>query len=98
MESQCTDIDDVLRQINLRLRKLEKSDSEKNEEIGRLNRIIGQKDVEIHILKTELSSARKELAEANDRIKELKKDSDEDAGPSGTSGKPEKNVRSCHRS
>ncbi len=91
MESQCTDIDDVLRQINLRLRKLEKSDSEKNEEIGRLNRIIGQKDVEIHILKTELSSARKELAEANDRIKELEKDSDEDAGPSGTSGKPEKN-------
>ncbi len=50
MESQCTDIDDVLRQINLLLRKLEKSDSEKNEEIGRLNGIIGQKDVEIHIL------------------------------------------------
>ena len=29
----CTDIDDVLREINQRLRKLEKSNSEKNEEI-----------------------------------------------------------------
>ena len=33
--SDCTDIDVVLRQINQRLRKLEKSDSEKTEEIGR---------------------------------------------------------------
>ena len=33
-------IDVVLRQINQRLRKLEKSDSEKTEEIGRLNRVI----------------------------------------------------------
>ena len=39
MARPCTDIDDVLREINQRLRKLEKSDSEKNEEIGRLNRI-----------------------------------------------------------
>ena len=38
MARDCTDIDVVLRQINQRLRKLEKSDSEKNEEIGRLNR------------------------------------------------------------
>ena len=35
MASDCTDIDVVLRQINQRLRKLEKSDSEKTEEIGR---------------------------------------------------------------
>ncbi len=54
MGRPCTDIDDVLRLINQRLRKLEKSDSEKNEEIGRLNRIIGQKDVEIHDLKWNL--------------------------------------------
>ena len=47
MARDCTDIDVVLRQINQRLRKLEKSDSEKNEEIGRLNRVINQKDVEI---------------------------------------------------
>ena len=51
MASDCTDIDVVLRQINQRLRKLEKSDSEKTEEIGRLNRVINQKDVEIHNLK-----------------------------------------------
>ena len=37
MARDCTDIDVVLRQINQRLRKLEKSDSEKTEEIGRLN-------------------------------------------------------------
>ena len=42
MAKQYTDTDEVLRMINLRLRKLEKSDSEKTEEIGRLNRIIGQ--------------------------------------------------------
>ena len=56
MASDCTDIDVVLRQINQRLRKLEMSDSEKTEEIGRLNRVINQKDVEIHNLKTELAS------------------------------------------
>ena len=33
MAKDCTYIDVVLRQINQRLRKLEKSDSEKNEEI-----------------------------------------------------------------
>ena len=64
MENDCTDIDVVLRQINQRLRKLEKSDSEKTEEIGRLNRVINQKNVEIHNLKTE-------LAVAKERIKEL---------------------------
>ena len=48
MARQCTDIDEVLRSINQRLRKLEKSDSEKIEEIGRLNRVICQKDKEIH--------------------------------------------------
>ena len=69
MARECTDIDDVLRQINSRLRKLEKSDSEKNEEIGRLNRIIGKKDVEIHNLKVE-------LAEAKSRIKELEEELD----------------------
>ncbi len=61
MASDCTDIDVVLRQINQRLRKLEKSDSEKTEEIGRLNRVINQKDVEIHNLKTELASKRQNL-------------------------------------
>lgn len=58
MASDCTDIDVVLRQINQRPRKLEKSDSEKTEEIGRLNRVINQKDVEIHNLKTELAVAK----------------------------------------
>ena len=84
MAKQCTDIDDVLRQINQRLRKLEKSDSEKNEEIGRLNRTINRKDMEIHILKKELATTKKELADAKVRIKELE-------GDSGESGKPEKN-------
>ena len=46
MARQCTDIDEILRSINQRLRKLEKSDSEKTEEIGRLNRVICQKDKE----------------------------------------------------
>ena len=77
--------------INQRLRKLEKSDSEKNEEIGRLNRVIGRKDVEIHNLKKELASTRTELADANARIKELESDSDEEDDSSGSSGKPEKN-------
>ena len=84
MGRQCTDMDDVLRLINQRLRKLEKSDSEKNEEIGRLNRIINQKDVEIHDLKMELATTKAKLSEAEARIKELEADE-------GTSGKPEKN-------
>ena len=80
----CTDIEDVLRQINQRLRKLEKSDSEKNEEIGRLNRIIGQKDVEIHSLKMM-------LATAEARVEELEKEHGVGDDMHGSSGKPEKN-------
>ena len=91
MARDCTDIDDVLHQINQRLRKLEKSDSEKNEEIGRLNRIIGQKDVEIHSLKVELASAKSELADAKERIKELSGGNGDDDDTPGSSGKPEKN-------
>ena len=64
MASDCTDIDVVLRQINLRLRKLEKSDSEKTEEIGRLNRVINQRTWKYIILKTELASTKAELAVA----------------------------------
>ena len=71
MAKQYTDTDEVLRMINLRLRKLEKSDSEKTEEIGRLNRIIGQKDKEIHSLKMNLASTRSELADAKAHIEEL---------------------------
>ena len=81
MANDCTDIDIVLRQITQRLRKLEKSDSEKTEEIGRLNRVINQKNVEIHNLKTE-------LAVAKERIKELEEAADD---TSSTPGKPEKN-------
>lgn len=91
MARQCTDIDEILRLINLRLRKLEKSDSEKTEEIGRLNRVIGQKDVEIHNLKVQLSSTKSELANAKARIKELEDKSDEEDGSSISSRKPEKN-------
>ena len=71
MARDCTDIDVVLRQINQRLRKLEKSDSEKTEEIGRLNRVINHKDVEIHNLKSELASTKSKLAVAKERIREL---------------------------
>lgn len=71
MARQCTDIDEILRSINHRLRKLEKSDSEKTEEIGRLNRVICQKDKEIHNLKVELASSKSDLADAKTRIKEL---------------------------
>ena len=78
MAKKCTDIEDVLRLINQRLRKLEKSDSEKNEEIGRLNRVIGRKDVEIHNLKMELASTKSELADAKSRVKELEDDSDDE--------------------
>lgn len=74
MARQCTDIDEVLRSINLCLRKLEKSDSEKTEEIGRLNRIICQKDKEIHNLKMELASSKSDLADAKNHIKELEGD------------------------
>ena len=91
MAKDCTDIDDVLHQINQRLRKLEKSDSEKNEEIGRLNRIIGQKDVEIHSLKVELASTKSELADAKERIKELDGVTGDDDDTPGPSGRPEKN-------
>ena len=70
MARQCTDIDEILRSINQRLRKLEKSDSEKTEEIGRLNRVICQKDKEIHNLKVELASSKSDLADAKTRIKE----------------------------
>ena len=67
----CTDIDDVLHQINQCLRKLEKPNSEMTDEIGRLNRIIVQKDVEIHSMKVELASTKSELAAAKERIREL---------------------------
>ena len=94
MAKQFTD----LRMINLRLRKLEKSDSEKTEEIGRLNRIIGQKDKEIHSLKMDLASTRSELADAKAHIEELEENAgehqssdDDENNSSGTSGKPEKN-------
>lgn len=87
MANDCTDIDVVLRQINQRLRKLEKSDSEKTEEIGRLNRVINRKDMEIHNLKTELASTKAELAVAKKRIKELEGTDDDTSTP----GKPEKN-------
>ena len=87
MANDCTDIDVVLRQINQRLRKLEKSDSEKTEEIGRLNRVINRKDMEIHNLKTELASTKAELAVAEKRIKELEGTDDDTSTP----GKPEKN-------
>ena len=89
MARECTDIDDVLRQINSRLRKLEKSDSEKNEEIGRLNRIIGKKDVEIHSLKVELAEAKSRIKEQED---ELDKYRGEGSGTHGSPGKPEKNT------
>ena len=90
MAKQCTDMDDALRLINQRLRKLEKSDSEKTEEIGRLNRIINRKDKEIHSLKAELATTRKELSEAKARITELEGDDGEDGSSYGP-GKPEKN-------
>ena len=91
MAKKCTDIEDVLRLINQRLRKLEKSDSEKNEEIGRLNRVIGRKDVEIHNLKMELASTKSELADAKSRVKELEDDNDDEDDSSNAPGKPEKN-------
>ena len=91
MARQCTDIDEVLRSINQRLRKLEKSDSEKTEEIGRLNRVICQKDKEIHKLKLELTSTKSDLADAKTRIKELEDENDEKDDSAGSSGKPEKN-------
>ena len=91
MARQCTDIDEVLRSINQRLRKLEKSDSEKTEEIGRLNRIICQKDKKIHKLKMELTSTKSDLADAKTRIKELEDENDENDDSTGSSGKPEKN-------
>ena len=90
MAKQCTDMDDALRLINQRLRKLEKSDSEKTEEIGRLNRIINRKDKEIHSLKAELATTKKELSEAKARITELEGDDGEDGSSYGP-GKPEKN-------
>lgn len=91
MARQCTDIDEVLRSINQRLRKLEKSDSEKTEEIGRLIRVICQKDKEIHKLKLELTSTKSDLADAKTRIKELEDENDEKDDSAGSSGKPEKN-------
>ncbi len=91
MAKQFTDTEEVLRMINQRLRKLEKSDSEKTEEIGRLNRIVNQKDKEIHSLKVELASTKKELSDTKARIKELEGGDDGEDGSSGGSGKPEKN-------
>ena len=89
MASDCTDIDVVLRQINQRLRKLEKSDSEKTEEIGRLNRVINQKNVEIHNLKTE-------LAVAKERIKELEEAADDTSSAPGKPRKTAATVVSLH--
>lgn len=92
MARQCTDIDEILRSINQRLRKLEKSDSEKTEEIGRLNRVICQKDKEIHNLKVELASSKSDLADAKTRIKELEgEEPAEEDDSSSSSEKPKKN-------
>ena len=92
MARQCTDIDEILRSINQRLRKLEKSDSEKTEEIGRLKRVICQKDKEIHNLKVELASSKSDLADAKTRIKELEgEEPAEEDESSSSSEKPEKN-------
>ena len=92
MARQSTDIDEILRSINQRLRKLEKSDSEKTEEIGRLNRVICQKDKEIHSLKVELASSKSDLADAKTRIKELEgEEPAEEDDSSSSSEKPEKN-------
>lgn len=92
MARQCTDIDEILRSINQRLRKLEKSDSEKTEEIGRLNRVICQKDKEIHNLKVELASSKSDLADAKTRIKKLEgEEPAEEDESSSSSEKPEKN-------
>ena len=92
MARQCTDIDEILRSINQRLRKLEKSDSEKTEEIGRLNRVICQTDKEIHNLKVELASSKSDLADAKTRIKELEgEEPAEEDDSSSSSEKPEKN-------
>ena len=92
MARQCTDIEEILRSINQRLRKLEKSDSEKTEEIGRLNRVICQKDKEIHNLKVELASSKSDLAGAKTRIKELEgEEPAEEDESSSSSEKPEKN-------
>lgn len=90
MARQCTDIDEILRSINQRLRKLEKSDSEKTEEIGRLNRVICLKDKEIHNLKVELASSKSDLADAKTRIKELEDENDKKDDSTGSSEKPEK--------
>ena len=67
------------------------SDSEKTEEIGRLNRIVCQKDKKIHKLKLELTSTKPDLADAKTRIKELEDENDEKDDSVGSSGKPEKN-------
>ena len=92
MARPCTDIDEILRSINQRLRKLEKSDSEKTEEIGRLNRVICQKDKKIHNLKVELASSKSDLADAKTRIKELEgEEPAEEDESSSSSEKPEKN-------
>lgn len=53
-----TDIDDVLHKKNQSLRKLVKTDSEKNEKIERHNRIIIQLDAKIRYPKVELSSTK----------------------------------------
>lgn len=90
MARLCTDIDEILRSINQRLRKLEKSDSEKTEEIGRLNRVICLKDKEIHNLKVELASSKSDLADAKTRIKELEDENDKKDDSTGSSEKPEK--------
>lgn len=90
MARQCTDIDEILRSINQRLRKLEKSDSEKTEEIGRLNRVICLKDKEIHNLKVELASSKSDLADAKTRIKELEDENDKKDDSTGSSEKSEK--------
>ena len=51
MAKQYTDTDEVLRMINQRLRKLEKSDSEKTEEIGRFfSNIIHKFAPNLHLL------------------------------------------------
>ena len=68
MVRPCKDIDNVLQQICQRLRKLEKSDSEKTEEIGRLNRIINQKNVEIYNLKTELAKSKARVSELESQL------------------------------
>ena len=71
MVRPCKDIDNVLQQICQRLRRNLRSPTPRRQgELGRLNRIISQKNVELHNMKPDLAKSKARVSELESQLDE----------------------------